>query len=310
MITDEEFLQALCPPPEAVGVTFSIPREIREAMGLRDDQLLGSLVPPELRLIQEAWSPSRTLRGWGATRLRQMTLLHFNDDSTLHDRLLRIPVGIAMTHELNGLAARAPSGRSVIVLDSGVVFPLIYLLRSYWSLSTWHSNDPLCRDHSADDFAQAILHLAGHTGCKLDFDSLDKMPTYVCRISFEHQRRLAEYTIAGRIFLLLHEYAHVALDHLHSRSTQPFRFTRAGDVDVYRMNHGQEYDADKFALEHIRPADKLRPQFPFLFFAWVIGILLRYFDLCEAVADRAGIRLAQSHPPAISRWEIIKKLID
>jgi hypothetical protein len=102
------------------------------------------------------------------------------------------------------------------------------------------------------------------------------------------------------LFILLHEYGHVALDHL---STSRLRHARnAQDVEVYTQHHAQEYEADEFALQclfrgrDVEEKENVQMQ---------LGVLFGFFALLEACAKGS---LASSHPRATDRWRRLRKL--
>ena len=70
----------------------------------------------------------------------------------------------------------------------------------------------------------------------------------------------------------------------------------------------QEFEADKFAFDSLSLHFE-KHGFPVLDLAFVVGVVLRFFDLCEVFRQEEIKKEAHpTHPSALNRWNVVKDL--
>ena len=106
--------------------------------------------------------------------------------------------------------------------------------------------------------------------------------------------------------MLLHEYGHVALGHLNPMQTHNISLEGKQEVELKEYSRSQlaEFEADKFAVEHAIRGQDVGVTFPVEHFGLAIGLIYRFFDLCEALGGSSGA--ATTHPPGITRESLNK----
>jgi len=251
--------------------------------------------------IRESLAPSLYFRGAFIRQLKRAALQMLAPYS---QQLENVPVGCVPTRLLNAGAYRTPRGGAVILLDSGVILQLGLLVRTFFSYYTWNAPDrfaagkPHCHDHSQASFGRTIQHLAAFsvTG---EVQQLRAITTWNCP-SLRTYDQSVEFAAMGiELFIMLHEFGHVALGHLDGCSTMSVPTRLAGELTVYTNSQKQEFEADKFAFEHYCSSGMRRTDI-----AFSCGLLFHLFHLAELIRPPK----ARTHPPALARWEKIKEL--
>jgi hypothetical protein len=307
-MTDDEYLQWLYEQcqPELLDVSPSdedLEERIREA--IRNGSLRPEDADEARRAVKETYSTSNalSLRGWLIDGLREHTLI-FVRNHPAYARLERLSVGVLPTHRLNGTSIRTPAGASVVALDSGVLHAIGLLTFCYWSFYTWPRPDYFCKAYPRDDLVRTIIALAAYCVWQ-DKKTWAKMPVQDLLVKTRDPTMLSQFQICCRQFILLHEYGHFALGHLGAAGPTrklSIRGGKAVEVDEDPVDQRMEFEADAFALDHVVRGQKEGHTFPVLHFSYAMGLVLRFFDLCEAVQAHAREPRASTHPPAISRW--------
>jgi hypothetical protein len=265
----------------------------------------GLLQPHELQraveALREASDPTLLFRGEFIGLLRRVALLMLEP---YRRQIEGIPVGCLPTRILNAAAIQTPRGGAVIVLDQGVILHLGLLVRSYFAYYTWNAPDrwaagePYCRDHSRDDFGRTIQHLAAHCATG-DLEYLRRITTLKCPSLKTYDQLVETFGMGIEIFIMLHEFGHVVLNHLSTSAPVSLIAEPAGEVTLYTNSELQEFATDEFAFRHYsqalrRPADV----------AFCCGLLFHFFHLAELIAPPK----VRTHPPPLARWERIKSL--
>lgn len=105
-------------------------------------------------------------------------------------------------------------------------------------------------------------------------------------------------------FIMLHEYAHILLQHLDDARLRIVDLPCRRGLELFTREQERELEADALACERwLAVANGGVSEV-----AVASGILLRFFDLCEAFASFHSIETPRTHPPAIRRWRAIQKL--
>ncbi len=258
--------------------------------------------PEAEQLRREIANPRLAFRGQIINLLRDGALRIL---APFQSQLSGIPLGPIPTRQLNACAVRTPRGGAVILLDHGVLLHVSMLVRSYLAFYTWHSETPYCRDHSQDEFAETILLLAEScaTGRQLP---LKRISTWNCPSLGDFDPTTETLASQIELLILLHEFGHVVLKHLHADHTAELRLHDQKSVPMYTKSQNQEFEADQFAFEqmksvgtgHVLPTDV----------AFSFGLLLKFFGLCESLSPARGPASQHTHPPASSRWDRVKSI--
>jgi hypothetical protein len=247
--------------------------------------------------IEEATAPSRFFRGQYIRFLRHIALSATEEHT---ENLKDIPVACLPTQLLNAAAFRTPRGGAIILMDQGVIFHLGLLVRSYLAWRFWHSPEPYCRDHSQDEFALTILRLA-HFSATGKREFLQAITTWKCPSLPLHEEIVEAVALGIEIFIILHEFGHVGLNHLAISHAISFATEPRGELTVYTNSEEQEFEADEFAFKHYcrireRPDD----------IAFGCALLFHFFNLCERISPPK----VRTHPPALHRWNRIRTYVD
>jgi hypothetical protein len=253
------------------------------------------------RAIRESLTPSLYFRGEYVGLLKQAALRMTGPHSR---RLENIPVGCLPTRLLNAGAYKTPRGGAVILLDSGVILQLGMLVRSFLAYYTWNAPDhfaagePYCRDHSQTEFGRTIQSLAAFsvTG---DLELLRHITTWRCPSLPNYDETMEHFAMGIELFIMLHEYGHIALGHLESCATMSVPVRLAGELTLFTNSQMQEFEADQFAFECYASAGFLPTDV-----ATHCGLLFHLFNLAELIRPPQ----TRTHPPALARWEKIKNL--
>jgi hypothetical protein len=250
--------------------------------------------------LRESTNPALYFRGKYIEFLRNVALSATGEYS---DRLSGILVGCLPTRLLNAAAFRTPRDGAVIILDQGVILHLGVLARSYIAWRTWRTADPYCLDHSQDDFARTILLLA-HFSATGNMKYLEAITTWRCPSLPAHDELMEGFALGIEVFILLHEFGHVALNHLACAAATGLVIGQSSELSLFTNSEKQEFEADEFAFRRYcrirdRPDDV----------ALGCGLLFHFFHLCELIAPSLPFG-PRTHPPALQRWEKIKGYVD
>jgi hypothetical protein len=109
-------------------------------------------------------------------------------------------------------------------------------------------------------------------------------------------------------FILLHEYAHVVLGHLHDHASKPFAPEVGLGLTKYTKSQEQELEADQYALEHFVKlfTDGFTVAGDVILLS--CGLLLHFLALCERRTAESHSGTTR-HPPALERWGRIKNVL-
>lgn len=306
--TDEEYLDELYArfkDDEWIGMQEQFVTVDKLVDAARKAIEQGIFKPDELdkavEVFREVHSPSLYFRGNFIDTIRRVALESLKP---YRRQLEGIPVGCLPTGILNATAFQTPRGGAVIVLDQGVFFQLGMLVRCYFAYYTWNAPDhyaggePYCHDHSRAAFGLTIQQLAAYVATG-DLDELRKITTWKCPSLPVYDQLVEVFAFGIELFIMVHEFGHVVLNHFLTCTPHPLRLQPAGEVTLYRNSELQEFEADEFAFRHL-PTAGLRPTDV----AFSCGLLLNFFHLAELIRPPQ----IRTHPPALARWERIKSL--
>lgn len=252
--------------------------------------------------FEESVSSERFFRGRFIETLRRAALDIIRDDRRLVDQ---VPVGLLPTLELNACAIATPRGGAVIVLDHGVMGQLALVLRCALAFITWYDHTPFCRDSPQRAYAEALIGLARFcvTG------SVDGMAQHRETLSFpslgDYDNETMTFSFLMQVFILLHEYGHVVRGHLSANRLRPAFAGRCPRLREYTKSEVEEFEADEYAVRQLLRAG-IAKGLRSTDVAWVVGLLFKFFDLCELVTTPAAKFRERTHPPAVDRWERVK----
>lgn len=255
-----------------------------------------NIEPPD-GLVDEYSSPEASFRGRYIAAIRDFAL-HFLGE--VQSQVKDIPVALLPTWQLNACATQTPRNGAAILLDSGTISSLTTLPRYYLTLSDY-TGHPEFRDGIWEDLASGVVSLAAFctSGDIDDFHrahAFEDLPFLAGTKTTEPGGML---TTGLMCFILLHEYGHAKLGHLDPRNIKELQLKR-DRVKIYNPSQLQEFEADEFAFAHLRRT--IGP----LESAFISGLLLKFFELCEDLLPGHST----THPPSVARWKAIKELAE
>jgi len=317
--TDEQYLQLLYEQWSEPEYAQSLAKVSTEAaLDAQVDRLvrLGVCSEEQREAAKEGlrWflSPQVTFRGGLIAGLRRVALHMLSRLPEHESKALSVPIGLLPITDLNGCAVRTPRGGTIIVINHGLITFVSKILESYLALSSWDSDTPYCKHHSKRDNASTIVGIANYLirGDGPWMSSIAK--TALCPSQHAYEQLHDAFCYFAEVFVLLHEYGHVCLGHLDPNNTSHSRITQAPGVETYNTSQLQEFEADEFAfkvmLKSIEDSDS-RPQMLPSDLALPIGVLLKFFELCELWSlTKVSHSEKLTHPSGKARWEKIRPL--
>jgi hypothetical protein len=291
LLTDEEYLDSLYESPTGYEAPTDDPAFLREAVEAAVQDGLVPLGTKPNAFVKEMFNPRESFRGAYGRSLVEECRRALPIDL---EPVLDTPVGFLHLDELNGFASPTPRGNAVIVINRGVLLHAHLLGRCTLALSTYGSPDPFCRDHEAALFGHAIICL-GRFVATGSYDHLKKIKVWNCPSLDPLDRQSAKFSVLVQLFVLLHEYGHVACGHL-----DPTRLAARRSVKVYAQNHAQEHEADAFAFTHTRS------RFGEDAAAVAAATLFGFFNLIEHIVHGAPTP-SVTHPSGMDRWTYLKQ---
>ena len=112
------------------------------------------------------------------------------------------------------------------------------------------------------------------------------------------------YVLAAQVFVLLHEFGHIVLDHLKGEAALRVRLTKNMEVDVYQTSREQEFAADEFAVDRM-VSSMCIAGYELTNAALPVGLLFKYFELRDFCFGVDYSAPARTHPSPQQRWERI-----
>lgn len=223
--------------------------------------------------------------------------------------------GTLPTDDVNGMAIKPPLGDGVIiVLNHGTILALMQMAKAVASFFAFKpsSVDGAFEFASTSDFDRRFEeHLRGHvsfveSACSLIGLRISITPAEPLTSAadlWEHGRERVGLILSDHstMFVVAHEYAHVALGH-SSANVVSHRIQNI-PVEKITRNWQQEIDADEmgsaivlmYCLEHGQT-----------FATMFAGV--EFFLLCADLVERMlGVEFSSSHPPASRRRDRIRK---
>lgn len=223
-------------------------------------------------------------------------------------RLASVPVAFLPKEDINACAVRTPRNGAVILLNTSLIHFLPFISMCAGAIASPGLAADMSPNLTDLDYAKSLYAIAMEF-VDPDAGLMMRSPVISDPILGKKREEDPNYTLirmhqgtiwTWELFILLHEYGHVALDHL---STSRLRHARnCQDVEVYTLHHTQEYDADEFALQclfrgrDVEEKENVQMQ---------LGVLFGFFALLEACAEGSP---ASSHPHATDRWRRLRKL--
>jgi hypothetical protein len=254
-------------------------------------------------LAQQMYEPEKGFRGIAINTLNLHARALLQE---LHPSVPDVLIAQLPSRELNGFAIAAPSGRPVIIINSGVIFSITAFVRTFICLYSWHMDDYASREFKQEEFAYALLVLARYvvTG---DFRLIKPLFNVLMLQSRPWNDTIFHFAFGVELFIVLHEYGHVMLGHLDQH---PAMTGKIGETSVRRFvqRHEDEFAADAFAFQALyHTFQKLDHAEAKADVALAGGILFKLFELCEFIAGPVG---SDTHPSPSARWARLVELGD
>ncbi len=251
-----------------------------------------------VELLNNASSPKGAFQGIVIESFRREALRCMGH---LASQVAQIPVGFMPTGEFNAFAVKAPSGGHVVILNSGLESALQLVFHSYLAIATYPFDHAFDRSHDILDFVQSIVMVADSVATGTP-DGVVNMPTWDCHEKVLQDDTMLMFVLIADVFVMLHEYGHVVCGHLEGAATRRMLMGDS-EEEVVLLSHTQEFEADEFALRHLR---NFSPAIPFAQIFYPVGVFFRFLDLCEEIGGRQP---SVTHPPALQRWQRLKSLV-
>lgn len=163
-----------------------------------------------------------------------------------------IPVIVLPTLSLNATTFKSPKGNYVIALNLSALSYLSTLCRAIVNqLSLFWGETPLDSKWTERDGIQAFVGMASaiasnNPGVLFQYD----WGKYIAEDPYVETPILAAVKIEA--FLLLHEYAHILLDHFSDDNLHREMLSTGEDVAAFDRTQQQEFEADHFAANRIK----------------------------------------------------------
>lgn len=251
-------------------------------------------------LLEQARRPDQSFQGIFIEELKGIALKLLG---TNFRELENIPVGLLPSRELNAFSMRTPMGGSVIVLNHIIKTIFGGLVQAFSSFYSWHTQEPISREFSQQQLAEFIVALARYA-ISLDFGTLYPYRIFLGFSSRDRYDSLYVFAGYAELFVLLHEYGHVALGHLHEHKMHSVTLPSGLAISAYNNEQIEEFEADAFAFRAlIAPiqADSGMIKMSKSDAAFSVGLVLKFFELCDLIDGRTSV----DHPPSAERWKSI-----
>lgn len=223
--------------------------------------------------------------------------------------LLRVPVGRVPLASLNAAAIRSPSGGAVILLHAGLELQLEYFITCWEAMRT--RCPPAPTERLSREAEEALIGI----GMVVSESTIDpaklreNAPFLFSLLSGENDAyfRSLLHVLHAEVFVLLHEYGHIALGHHTAAATHELHL---GQVSVERFTYDQEreFAADKFACDVLARAHR-GDSSNLIYKVVSIGFLFMYFELMDIWKSVDYSSEGQTHPPPAERWGRICDLL-
>jgi hypothetical protein len=179
------------------------------------------------------------------------------------------------------------------------------IYRLFISFADWHHEKFYTREYPQEEYRHALVALAEYVTLGHEKPLLLMAEVIAFRSKPMFEEYISKAATMMELFIILHEYGHVAGGHLSKGNVRHITLSGGADVVVYNKSQQQEFEADMFAFNIL--SSRLREHRDSLAkvdAALYIGIVLKFFELCDSF--RQPFELAsQSHPPAADRWKKI-----
>ena len=242
-------------------------------------------------MLEGPWAVQLRLRALGAA------MGYFQDGTSYfyEATIIVVPSG-----ELNGFVILSPQQRPVVVLNSfiqslSLLYSVVYAGSGYahrvGELLNWR--------HSSQAFAESLASLALYatTGKSEFMSNFPVGPDLPIDIPFS-----ARCADIAQIFIILHEYAHIANQDLNTAESETVKVLGI-DQDVVSKSNEQEFKADFDAVYALaRPDNPIMEGKSYTDLATALAILFHFQNLCLHVkCNLLWYPFAGTHPTGNER---------
>jgi hypothetical protein len=214
-------------------------------------------------------------------------------------QLVDVPVGLLPIYEPNAWAVQTPGGENLIALHTEIASVISFY--SELQIAIW-------KIHSENQELAYELHEKGFEAIFQSFRQQRKLafPIIPVKLTPQEFGVVQMKTFASELFILAHEFAHVALGHTGACVNAQLGMARKTHVRKFNWEQQQELDADLKAIEwlyhlkgkNISTLSQLATKFPIM---CAEALVLIHF-----VESHVGFPDATStHPPASERLKNI-----
>jgi hypothetical protein len=215
---------------------------------------------------------------------------------------------IAPIPSINGLAIASPKTRMpVILLNHGMISYFSLVIHLLLGLTSWKEGETYCdhfsdsdRIHTLFQMAEAMLQVIPAPLVPKGASACVGPPDHIGTTLELHD----SYCLLAELFVIFHELGHVACGHL--RPDDVISSTQAGiEASIYNRSQVQEFEADAFALEHLKSAFAPDGGVDERMAAHAAGLFLCF----AGVLEQFHVATVDTHPPAFERWSRIRNHI-
>jgi hypothetical protein len=224
--------------------------------------------------------------------------------------LLGVPVGRVPLASLNAAAIRSPSGGAVILLHAGLELQLEYFITCWEALRTRCPPAPTERpSREAEEALVGIGMIA--SDAPIDPAKLRvNAPFLFSLLSGEHDAYYFSllHVYHAELFVLLHEYGHIALGHHVGAGTHALHLGHDTSVERFTYDQEREFAADAFACGVLARVHRGDPGT----LTWkviCIGFLFMYLELSDTWNAVDYTSDGRTHPSPAERWARVCDLL-
>lgn len=249
-------------------------------------------------------------RSWANSLTAELKRLAVAKLPTTHRDLARYEVRLVENWALNAQVLINPhTGNPLILLNAGIMGILQLAFNIYFAL-TYRKELVECSFLTNDDikveFFQVIsVALHGHNAAGGSESHVAKLgvlrdPLFTIGL-----------TTIGEVFLLLHEYAHIALGHVPAVDLAARREACDGppQLHTFKRTTQQELEADCWAIDCLSGAQDDQEPFDTDIVLFVYGFLMLFLETCYRMDNDNEEQILFKYPEHVYRWEAIKDIM-
>jgi hypothetical protein len=224
-----------------------------------------------------------------------------------HKQLGQLEVRLVPNWALNAQIALNPgTGSPIVLLNAGVMHLLQVALNIYFAL-TVRNTQPDLRFISFEDLFKEFMDLVQIAIHGIRDENGPRKNVAKFGV-LKNPRFVVHLTTLAETFLLLHEYAHIALGHIPIIDFSKFSDTPDGAQPVHIMDRSthNEISADIWAIRCLTSSTSAESPFDEDVVLFAYGFLMLFFETCYRMDPDQEAKERFGYPEYVYRWEAIK----